>query len=216
MAAPFRPPVLTPLRSSSVPSSRPTSRKDVADDVWASMWSTGLLTLDSAGMPSPKSIMTSLEGVELATLNLDEDVEAVVAADAVTTTISAQLELLSGSECNVVGAAAILTEMLQRDHHLGQAVQEEIRTAGGVRSAVFLLKLSQTAGNQRIANAASRLLLHLARDNASTAWSKCLLGSAPARLLCLLRTHQVALGNSALPGERPASWARSHCLGRSS
>ena len=37
-----------------------------------------------------------------------------------------------------------------------------------------------------------------------TAWSKCPLGSAPARLLRLLRARLVALGNSALPrGGRP-------------
>lgn len=126
--------------------------------MWATMRASGPKR-HSAG--SPKGIMTSLEGVELATLNLDEAREAVVATNDVTTTISAQLELLSGSECKVVGAAATLTEMIQRD----QTVQEEIRTAGGIRSAVFLLKLSQAAGNQRIGNAASRLLLHLARDN---------------------------------------------------
>eukprot|EP00964_Phaeocystis_antarctica_P010246 scaffold5628_cov53-Phaeocystis_antarctica.AAC.2 len=32
------------------------------------------------------------------------------------------------------------------------------------------------------------------------AWSDCTLGSAPARLLCLLRTRLAALGSSALPG----------------
>ena len=37
------------------------------------------------------------------------------------------------------------------------------------------------------------------------AWSKCSLGSALARLLCLLRARLVALGSSALPGRgRPA------------
>ena len=45
----------------------------------------------------------------------------------------------------------------------------------------------------------------------STAWSKCPpLGSAPARLLCLLRARLAALGSSALPGRglatgRPAT-----------
>ena len=175
MAGPAVPPILTAIRSSSAPSSRPTSRKEVAE-----RWLNSCLgTLDSAGMPSPKGIMTSLEGVELATFDLDEDLEAVECED-VTTTIFAQLELLSGSECNVVGAAATLTDMIQqdqavhdqavqeaaRDLAMPSAVQDLIRTAGGIRSAVFLLKLSQTAGNQRIATAASRLLLHLARDNA--------------------------------------------------
>ena len=156
MVEPSPPPSLTSLRSASAPS-RLSSRKEVADDSWASG-----LTLDSDGMPSPKSVMAFLEGVELTTLNLDENVEAVAAAEDVPATISAQLELLTGSECNVVRAATTLTEMIQRDH----AVQEAIRIAGGIRSAVFLLKLGQAAGNPRIVKAASRLLVHLARGNA--------------------------------------------------
>ena len=159
MPEPSAPPTPHALSSSSAPLSRATSRKEVADDLWETLWASGLMRHEAG---SPKGIMTSLEGVELATLNLDGDREAVMATEDVTTTIAAQLELLSGSECDVVGAAATLTEMIQRD----QTMQEEIRTAGGIRSAVFLLKLSQTAGNQRIGNAASRLLLHLARDNA--------------------------------------------------
>ena len=121
------------------------------------MWASDL-PLDSTGMPSPKSIMTSIESV--ATLNLDGDVDEGASLDTAAM-ISVQLELLSGSECNVISATATLTEMIRQD----RAIQEEIRTAGGVRSAVFLHKLSQTTGNQRIANASSRLLLHLARDN---------------------------------------------------
>ena len=96
--------------------------------------------------------MTSFQSVE--SLDLDE-VE-------VATTIPIQLGLLSGCEYSVLAAAARLTEMIQHD----AAAQEDIRTAGGVSSAVFLLKLSQRAGNQRMAHAASRLLRHLARDNA--------------------------------------------------
>ena len=42
------------------------------------------------------------------------------------------------------------------------------------------------------------------------------LRSAPARLLCLLRARLAALAGSALPGEKPARWAPSHCLGCSS
>ena len=158
MGEPSNPPIFTALRSASAPSSsRLSSRKEVADDSWASG-----LTLDNGGMPSPKSIMAFLEGVELTTLNLDENIEAVAASEDVPATISAQLELLTSSECNVVQAATTLTEMIQRDH----AVQEAIRIAGGIRSAVFLLKLGQAAGNQRIVKAASRLLVHLARGNA--------------------------------------------------
>lgn len=150
--------MLTALRSPSAPSSsRLSSRKEVADDSWASG-----LTLHADPMPSPKCVMAVLEGVELAPINLDENIEAVVAAEDVTVSISAQLELLTGSECNVVRAATTLTEMIQRDH----AAQEAIRIAGGIRSAVFLLKLGQAAGNPRIVKAASRLLVHLARGNA--------------------------------------------------
>ena len=156
MGEPSNPPIFTALRSASAPSSsRLSSRKEVADDSWASG-----LTLDSDGMHTPKCVMAFLEGVELATLNLDENVEAVAPAEDVPATISAQLELLTGSECNVVRAATTLTEMIQRDH----AVQDRI--AGGIRSAVFLLKLGQAAGNPRIVKAASRLLVHLARGNA--------------------------------------------------
>ena len=158
MGEPSPPPSLTALRSASAPSlSRLPSRKEAADDSWASG-----LTLDNGGMPSPKCVMAFLEGVELTTLNLDENIEAVAASEDVPATISAQLELLTSSECNVVQAATTLTEMIQRDH----AVQEAIRIAGGIRSAVFLLKLGQAAGNPRIVKAASRLLVHLARGNA--------------------------------------------------
>jgi hypothetical protein len=37
------------------------------------------------------------------------------------------------------------------------------------------------------------------------------LGSAPARLLCLLRARLAALGGSRLLGERPGHWAPRHC-----
>ena len=69
----------------------------------------------------------------------------------------AQLELQPEQ---VVSATARLVEMIEDDPPAAQ----EIRTAGGVRQAVFLLKLSQAAGDQGIASAASRLLLHLAQD----------------------------------------------------
>jgi hypothetical protein len=50
----------------------------------------------------------------------------------------------------------------------------------------------------------------------ATAWSKCPLGSAPSRLLRLLRARLAALTGPALPGERRVHWAPSHCLGCSS
>ena len=42
------------------------------------------------------------------------------------------------------------------------------------------------------------------------------LGSAPARLLRLLRARLVALGSPALPVRGPGHWVPSHCLGCSS
>ena len=39
----------------------------------------------------------------------------------------------------------------------------------------------------------------------TAAWSKCLLGSAPAGLLCLVKAHLAALGSLALPGRGPAT-----------
>ena len=44
-----------------------------------------------------------------------------------------------------------------------------------------------------------------AREGGSIAWSKCPLGSAPARLLCLLRARLAPLASSALPGRGPAT-----------
>ena len=42
-------------------------------------------------------------------------------------------------------------------------------------------------------------------ETCPTAWSKCPLGGAPARLLCLLRVHLTALGSAALPGRGRAT-----------
>jgi hypothetical protein len=42
-------------------------------------------------------------------------------------------------------------------------------------------------------------------ETCPTAWSKCPLGGAPARLLCLLRAHLTALGSAALPGRGRAT-----------
>ena len=46
-----------------------------------------------------------------------------------------------------------------------------------------------------------------------TAWSKCPLGSAPARLLRLLGARLAALGSSALPGRAGPLGSLRHCLG---
>ena len=69
------------------------------------------------------------------------------------------------------------------------------------------LRESPTA--YEVSRAASRALVrrqlaHPSSLAGASAWSKCALGSAPARLLCLLRARLVALLNSALPGrDRP-------------
>ena len=118
----------------SCPQRRPTTRSSVP---------LGLrLTPNDTAITSPKSIMSARHEVDSAAA------------------ISVQVELLSRAPEQAVSAAVRLTEMVERD----RAALEEIRTAGGVRSAVFLLKLSQMAGHQRIANATSRLLLYLTRD----------------------------------------------------
>ena len=44
------------------------------------------------------------------------------------------------------------------------------------------------------------------------AWSKCRLGSAPARLLCLFRARQAALGSSALPERGRPSGRPATCV----
>ena len=83
--------------------------------------------------------------------------KSTVTAAQVVVDLVAQLELQPEQ---VVDASARLVEVIEHDPPAAQ----EVRTAGGVRQAIFLLKLSQAAGDQRIASAASRLLLHLARD----------------------------------------------------
>ena len=57
---------------------------------------------------------------------------------------------------------------------------------------------------------------HLTDFGGMAAWSKCPLGSAPARLLCLLRARLAAVTGSALSREGSTHWAPSHCLGCSS
>ena len=75
------------------------------------------------------------------------------------------------------------------------------------------LRESPTA--YEVSRAASRALVrrqlaHPSSLTGASAWSKCPLGSAPARLLCLLRARLMAAGSSALPGRdqptgRPAT-----------
>ena len=75
----------------------------------------------------------------------------------------------------VVSASARLIELLDQ----AAALQDGIAREGGLRSAVFLLKMSVAAGNQRIASAASQLLIHLARDNPANQDEICKLEGIP-------------------------------------
>lgn len=59
------------------------------------------------------------------------------------------------------------------------ALQDGIAREGGLRSAVFLLKMSVAAGDQRIASTASQLLIHLARDNPANQDEICKLEGIP-------------------------------------
>ena len=52
-------------------------------------------------------------------------------------------------------------------------------------------------------------------ETCPTAWSKCPLGGAPARLLCLLRAPDGS-GQRGTPRTRTSNWAPNHCLGGSS
>lgn len=95
---------------------------------------------------------------------------------------------LSGTPVQVVSASARLVEAIEHDP--GQ--QDGIATAGGLRSAVFLLKMSQAAGNQRIASAVSQLLLHLARDNPGNQDEICSLEGIPCLVDVVLSFEQAS------------------------
>ena len=49
-------------------------------------------------------------------------------------------------------------------------------------------------------------------ENCEAAWSNCPLGSAPARLLCLLRARLAALGDAPSQGEKLSHRVPRHCL----
>ena len=153
-------------RRQTVPSRRCSSCPAMRRSTW--LWpelavrtlprASSILTPESAGMPSPTAIRRA---------NTDVTESP--------TAFSLQVELLSRTPEQIMSASARLVSMIRND----TACQEGIRTAGGVRSAVTLLKLSQTAGNQRLINAASRLLLHLARDNPRNQDEICTLDGIP-------------------------------------
>ena len=67
-----------------------------------------------------------------------------------------------------------------------------------------------TEAFQRLDESGEKVELEISEWTSDTAWSKRPLGSAPARLLCLLRARLTALGSSSLPGRgrptgRPAT-----------
>ena len=89
-------------------------------------------------------------------------------------------------------SAVAVTRNLVRQHgvgHLYRGISALLPAIGPAHALMF-------SGYEQV--------LHLggAREAGTTAWSKCSLASAPARLLCLLRARLAALGASTLPGER--------------
>jgi hypothetical protein len=95
---------------------------------------------------------------------------------------------LSGTPSQVVSASARLVEAIAHDPDAAHG----IATAGGLRSAVFLLKMSQAAGNQRVASAASQLLLHLARDSPGNQDEICTLEGIPCLVDVVLSFEQAS------------------------
>lgn len=110
------------------------------------------------------------------------------------------VDSLSGTPDAVVTASARLVETIEHD----PAAQDRIAAAGGLRSAVFLLKMSQAAGNQRIASAASQLLLQLARDHPGNQDEICTLEGIPC-LVDVVLSYEQALECSCCPRSRSRS-----------
>ena len=86
--------------------------------------------------------------------------------------------------------------------------------AGAICAAAVESTRSSVTRNSALSSTPSAALcsppLTASRAVGTTAWSKCPLGSAPARLLRLLRVRLAAVGSSALPGRgsdtgRPAT-----------
>ena len=176
-------------RSSAVPCRHGPQRRCSSCPPPHPVRTSGLLASHSACMPSRLAPATSSHHV----------------GGMHSATVGSQCMLLTQAPEQVVSASARLVEMIDHD----PTAQEEIRTAGGVRSAVFLLKLSQAAGNQRVANATSRLLLHLARDNSRNQDEICALDGIPC-LVDVLLTF-ASQGDSCSCPRSPGSCPQSPC-----
>ena len=111
--------------------------------------------------------------------------------------------LSRGAPDLVVSASARLIVLLDK----AAALQDGIAREGGLRSAVFLLKMSVAAGNQRIASAASQLLLHLARDNPANQDEICKLEGIPC-LVDVVATFGEASESTCRPQSRSSSHGR--------
>ena len=100
---------------------------------------------------------------------------------------------------------AIHTTCVRRERllrHLASRGSERRIPLGRLREAELQQRHRRLARHQRLAQGGLR---HYRREGGAAVWPKCTLGSAPARLLCLLRARLAALGSSALPGRgRPS------------
>ena len=121
---------------------------------------------------------------------------------------------LQEAEAELHGAAVVVAGQLHLTTHHPAFTREGLLGADAARGSL-VLSLPQPALPPRSFRASFQLRM----GGGATAWSNCPLGSAPARLLCLLTARLVALGSSALPGRgRPtelpatASGARASCL----
>ena len=108
--------------------------------------------------------------------------------------------LSRGAPDLVVSASARLIALLDK----AASLQDGIAREGGLRSAVFLLKMSVAAGYQRIASAASQLLTHLARDNPANQDEICKLEGIPC-LVDVVATFGEASESTCRPRSRSSS-----------
>ena len=103
--------------------------------------------------------------------------------------------------------------LLQSLRAKGPHLQRKAAKAVAPRAAPAPAPAATQEAPRRVAPVAAKVFASKAeRRHGST----CSLGTARARLLCLLRAHPTALGGAGTPGARPVNWARvrvpSHCL----
>ena len=103
--------------------------------------------------------------------------------------------------------------LLQSLRAKGPHLQRKAAKAVAPRAAPAPAPAATQEAPRRVAPVAAKVFASKAeRRHGST----CSLGTARARLLCLLRAHPTALGGAGTPRERPVNWARvrvpSHCL----